>query len=58
MYERDPDGVVLRFLCEQAEQRLEQAWAASDVAHRTFQTSDGSYHWAQPDTDEDAPQPR
>jgi len=49
MIERDVDGVLLRLLCEKAEQRLEQAWAASEVAHRTVQLPDGSYHWARED---------
>lgn len=49
MVDRDVDGVMLRLLCEKAEQRLEQAWAASEVAHRTVQLPDGSYHWARED---------
>lgn len=49
MIERDVDGVMLRLLCEKAEQRLEQAWAASEVAHRTVQLPGGSYHWARED---------
>lgn len=49
MIERDVDGVLLRLLCEKAEERLEQAWAASEVAHRTIQLPDGSYHWAKAD---------
>lgn len=55
MIERDVDGVLLRLLCEKAEERLEQAWAASEVAHRTIQLPDGSYHWA---SAEDPAQPR
>jgi hypothetical protein len=55
MIERDVDGVLLRLLCEKAEERLEQAWAASEVAHRTIQLPDGSYHWARAD---DPAQPR
>ena len=55
MIERDLDGMMLRLLCEKAEQRLEQARAASEVAHRTFQGPDGTYHWAKR---EDDPQPR
>jgi hypothetical protein len=46
MIERDVDGLMLRLLCEKAEQRLEQARAASEVAHRTVQMPDGSYYWA------------
>ena len=55
MIERDVDGVMLRLLCEKAEERLEQARAASDMAHRTFQGPDGSYHWAKEGGDEDQP---
>jgi hypothetical protein len=55
MVERDVDGVMLRFLCEKAEQRLEQAWAASEIAHRTVQLPDGRYHWA---SEDEAGQPR
>jgi len=55
MIERDVDSVMLRLLCEKAEERLEQAWAASEVAHRTVQLPDGSYHWAKED---EFPQPR
>ena len=55
MIERDVDGVFLRLLCEKAEQRLEQAWAATEVAHRTVQLPDGSYRWARED---EAPLPR
>lgn len=47
--ERDADSVMLRLLCEKAEERLEQAWAASEVAHRTVQMPDGSYRWARGD---------
>ena len=49
MVERDVEGVMLRLLCEKAEERLEQAWAASEVAHRTVQLPDGTYHWASED---------
>ena len=49
MTDRDVDGVMLRLLCEKAEQRLEQARAASEVAHRTVQLPDGSYYWARED---------
>lgn len=49
MFEPDVEGVMLRLLCEKAEQRLEQAWAASEVAHRTVQLPDGSYYWAKED---------
>jgi hypothetical protein len=55
MIERDADSVMLRLLCEKAEQRLEQAWAASEVAHRTIQMPDGSYYWAK--EDDPAPTP-
>ena len=54
MIERDFDGVMLRLLCEKAEERLEQARAASEIAQRTFQGADGTYHWAKADD----PQPR
>ena len=55
MSERDVEDVIMRLLCEKAEERLEQAWAASELAHRTIQLPDGSYYWAK----EDAPvQPR
>jgi len=57
MVEQDIDGLMLRLLCEKAEERLEQARAASEVAHRTFQGSDGVYHWAKPD-DDGPPYPR
>jgi len=40
---------MLRLLCEKAEQRLEQAWAASEVANRTLQLPDGTYYWAKED---------
>jgi hypothetical protein len=46
MIEHDVDAVMLRLLCEKAEERLEQAWAASEIAHRTMQLPDGSYYWA------------
>lgn len=46
MIERDVEAVMLRLLCEKAEERLEQAWAASEIAHRTLQLPDGSYYWA------------
>jgi len=49
MIERDVEAVMLRLLCEKAEQRLEQAWAASEIAHRTMQLPDGSYYWAKDD---------
>jgi hypothetical protein len=49
MSERDVESVVMRLLCEKAEERLEQAWAASEIAHRTVQLPDGSYHWARED---------
>jgi len=49
MSERDADSVMMRLLCEKAEERLEQAWAASEIAHRTVQLPDGSYHWARED---------
>jgi len=49
MTERDVESMMLRLLCERAEQRLEQAWAASEVAHRTIQLPDGSYYWAKED---------
>ena len=55
MVERDVDSVMLRFLCEKAEQRLEQAAAASEIAHRTVQLPNGSYHWA---SEDEAGQPR
>jgi|GEM_PF-5763162 hypothetical protein len=51
MIEHDVDSVMLRLLCEKAEERLEQARAASEVAHRTFQGADGTYHWAKPEED-------
>ena len=51
MCERDADSVMMRLLCEKAEERLEQAWTASEIAHRTIQLPDGSYYWAK----EDAP---
>ena len=46
MRNRDVESVMLRLLCEKAEQRLEQAWVASEIAHRTVQLPDGSYYWA------------
>ena len=49
MIERDTEAVMLRLLCEKAEQRLEQARAASEIAHRTLQLPDGSYYWAKDD---------
>jgi len=49
MADADVNGVMLRLLCEKAEQRLEQARAASEVAHRTVQLPDGSYYWARED---------
>ena len=55
MSERDVDGVMLRFLCEKAEERLEQARAASEIAHRTVQLPNGTYHWA---SEDEAGQPR
>lgn len=51
MSERDVDGVMLRLLCEKAEERLEQARAASEVAHRTVQMPNGLYYWAKPEED-------
>ena len=55
MVERDVEGVMLRLLCEKAEQRLEQAWAAREVAQRTVQLPDGTYHWA---SEDESGQPR
>lgn len=55
MIERDVEGMILRLLCEKAEERLEQARAASEIAHRTIQHPDGTYYWAKPD---EQPQPR
>ena len=49
MMNRDVEAVMLRLLCEKAEQRLEQAWTASELAHRTVQLPDGSYYWAKQD---------
>ena len=56
MIEHDVNSVMLRLLCEKAEQRLEQAWTAHEVAHRTIQLPNGSYYWAR--EDERADQPR
>ena len=49
MMERDVESVMMRLLFEKAEQRLEQAWVASEIAHRTVQLPDGSYYWAKDD---------
>ena len=45
----DADSVALRLLCEKAQERLERAWAATELAHRTVQLPDGSYVWAKVD---------
>ena len=58
MSERDVDGAILRFLCERAEERLEQVQAADEIAHRSFQGPDGSYHWAKQDEPAAPDQPR
>lgn len=42
----DADSVVLRLLCEKAQERLERTWAAADFGHRTLQLPDGTYLWA------------
>jgi hypothetical protein len=55
MHKRDVDTIALRLLCEKAEERLEQAAAATEVAHHTVQLPDGTYHWAKED---ERPQPR
>jgi hypothetical protein len=44
--DNDADSVVLRLLCEKAQERLERVWAATEYSHRTFQLSDGTYVWA------------
>jgi hypothetical protein len=43
---RDADSVVLRLLCEKAQERLERVSAAVELGHRTVQLPDGSYVWA------------
>ncbi len=49
MSAREVDTIALRLLCEKAEERLEQAAAATEVAHHTVQLPDGTYHWAKDD---------
>jgi hypothetical protein len=57
MHERDVDTIALRLLCEKAEERLEQAAAATEVAHHTVQLPDGTYHWAKGETPGHAREP-
>jgi len=45
----DRESIVLRLLCEKAEERLERAATAAEIAHHTVQLADGSYHWAKDD---------
>ena len=42
----DLDSIALRLLCEKAQERLERAWTATELAHQTVQLPDGSYAWA------------
>lgn len=44
--DNDADSVVLRLLCEKAQERLERVWAATEYSHRTVQLPDGTYVWA------------
>ena len=45
----DLDSIALRLLCEKAQERLERAWTAAELAHQTVQLPDGSYAWAKQD---------
>jgi ribosomal protein S7 len=47
--ELDVDSIALRLLCEKAQERLERAWTAAELAHQTVQLPDGSYAWAKRD---------
>jgi hypothetical protein len=51
----DSDSIALRLLCEKAEERLEQAAAAAELARYVVQLPDGSYHRSK---DEESDQPR
>jgi hypothetical protein len=44
--DKDADSIVLRLLCETAQERLERTWAAAEFSHRTVQLPDGTYVWA------------
>jgi len=51
--ERDAETVVLRLLCEKAQERLERAWCAAEYAHRAVPMPDGTYIWVK-ENDEDS----
>ena len=44
--DHDAEAIILRLLCEKAQDRLERAWAATEYSHRTVQLPDGTYVWA------------
>jgi len=50
----DSDSIALRLLCEKAEERLEQAAAAAELARHIVQLPDGTYHRSKPDEPDQA----
>ena len=51
--ERDAETIVLRLLCEKAQERLERARCAAEYAHRAVPMPDGTYIWVK-ENDEDS----